>query len=233
MFQEFSKYLSDISILTYVIVFASGIITSFTPCVYPLIPIIIGVIGASKEKSRLKSFILSLSYVLGVAVIFSSLGVFAAITGKLFGQIQSNPIAHLMVGGIIILFALVMLDAVTLPVFMLSRAGAGKVIKGHSAFSAFFMGCISGFIAAPCAAAVLGAILAYVSTTQNIMLGFSLLFTFAIGLGAILILTGLFTGILLSFQKSQKIMIIMQKVMGLGMIILGAYFIFRAGVLSV
>ncbi|KJJ86128.1 cytochrome c biogenesis protein transmembrane region, partial [Candidatus Omnitrophus magneticus] len=78
--ENISAYLNNLNFFTYLIVFAAGVVTSFTPCVYPLLPIITGVIGSSKEISRLKSFFLSLSYVLGMSITFSILGVFAAIS---------------------------------------------------------------------------------------------------------------------------------------------------------
>ena len=228
-----SAYLSNISLMTYLMVFIAGMATSVTPCVYPLIPIIVGVIGSSQAKSRWRNFVLSSSYVLGMALTFSILGLAAAMTGRLFGQLQTNPIAHLIVGGIIILFALALLDVVPLPTFLLHRIGAGKIVKGRSAFPVFLMGFASGFIAAPCTAAVLGALLTYVATTQNAIVGFTLLFTFAVGMGTLLIFIGTFTGIVASLPKLEKWMHFIQRVIAFAMIILGGYFIFRAGLLSI
>ncbi len=227
------NYLSNISIITYIVIFFAGVAASFTPCVYPLIPIIVGIIGSAKEKSRWKNFILSFSYVLGMAFTFAILGMVAAMTGKLFGQLQSSPLAHLIVGNVIIFFGLALLGVITLPTFLLSKAGAGKVRKGGSIFSVFLMGIASGFIAAPCTAAVLAALLTFVATKQNIVFGFTLLFIFAIGLGTLLILIGTFTGILSALPKSEKWLRIMEKALALGMIFLGEYFIFKAGILSI
>ena len=228
-----SVYLSDISLMTYLMVFIAGIATSITPCVYPLIPIIVGVIGSSQAESRWWNFVLSSSYVLGLALTFSILGMAAAITGRLFGELQTNPIAHIIVGSTIILFALALLDVVPLPTFLLHRIGAGKIVKGSSVFPVFLMGFASGFIAAPCTAAVLGALLTYVATTQNVIVGFTLLFTFAAGMGTLLILIGTFAGIVASLPKLEKWMHFIQRVIAFAMIILGGYFIFRAGLLSI
>lgn len=230
--ENIQNYLTNISLLTYIVVLIGGVAVSFTPCVYPLIPIIVGVIGTAKEKSKLKNFILSFSYVLGIAVTFSILGMAAAMTGKLFGEFQSSSLGHLIVGNIMILFGLALFNVITLPTFLLNRAGAGKVKKGGSIISVFLMGIASGFVAAPCTAAVLGALLAYVAATQNILIGSTLLFTFAIGLGTLLILIGTFTGVLTALPKSPKLMRIIEKVFAFGMLILGEYFIFRAGMLS-
>jgi len=218
--------------MTYIVVFLGGVAASFTPCVYPLVPIIIGVIGSQQEKSKKRNFVLSFSYVLGIAVTFSILGTIAAATGKMFGQMQTSPIAHLIVGNIIILFGLALLDVIHLPTFLLTRVGAGKIIKGKSIFPVFLMGAASGLISAPCTAAVLGALLAFVASTQNIALGFSLLFVFAIGLGTLLVIIGTFTGAVMALRKLDKWMHIFQKIIAFGMIALGEYFIYRAGILS-
>lgn len=227
------NYLTDISIVSYLAVFAGGIATSITPCVYPLIPIIVGIIGSGGEKSRWRNFILSFCYVLGMAFTFSVLGMIAALTGRLFGELQSNPLAHIIVGNVIILFGLALLDVIPLPTFLLSKAGAGKIRKGGSVYGIFLMGIASGFVAAPCTTYLLGALLAYVATTQNIFFGFSLLFTFATGLGALLILIGTFTGILVSLKKIENWTHIIQRIIAFAMILLGEYFIFRAGLLSI
>jgi len=225
--------LKDINIATYLAVYAFGVATSFTPCVYPLLPIITGVVGSSKENSAIKNFFVSLAYVLGMSIVFSILGVLAALTGKMFGQFQSSPAANIIVGSIIIVFSLSLMGVVTLPTFLLNRLGAGKVMKGGTIFSSFFMGAASGLIAAPCTTAVLGALLAYVSSTQNVVLGFSPIFTFAIGLGTLLILVGTFAGIVAIFPKNTVWMERLSKIMAFLMLIIGCYFIFKAGTLSI
>jgi len=228
-----SAYFENISILTFAVVFFFGILVSFTPCVYPLIPIIAGVIGATKESSKLKNFFLSLCYVAGLALTFSVLGLVAGLTGRLFGQVQSSPVAHLIVGGIIIVFALSMMGVFPLPVFLLNRAGAGRVTKGGNFVSVFFMGAASGLIAAPCATPALGAVLAYVASTQNAFMGFLLLFTFASGLGLLLVIVGTFSGIIAAMPRSARWLAIVEKAIGILMIVIGCYFIFKAGTLSV
>jgi thiol:disulfide interchange protein len=225
--------LDNITIVSFVAIYLGGVLTSFTPCIYPLVPVIVGVIGSSKEQSKLKNFMLSICYVLGMALTFAVLGVVAALSGQFFGQIQSNPIAYVLVGGVIIMFALSLFNVVPLPTSFLHKAGSGRVFKGGVVLSSFLMGVVSGIIAAPCATAVLAAVLAYVATTQNVILGFSLLFTFAVGLGTLLIIAGTFAGIFASMPKPGKWTDIAGKFLAFIMLILGCYFIFKAGVLSV
>lgn len=230
--ENITYYLNNISFFTYFIVFAGGAAVSFTPCVFPLVPIIVSVIGVSREKSRLKNFILSLSYVFGMAVMFSILGSAAALAGRLFGQVQMNFIAQLIIGNIMILFALTFLDVIPIPLFWLTRAGAGKIIKGGNVLSVMFMGFVSGFVASPCTASILAALLTYVAVTQNAVLGFSLLFVFAMGFGTVLIIIGTFTGILTNISRAESATRILQKAFGIMMILIGEYYIFKAGMLS-
>lgn len=220
--------LEGTSIVAYPVAFIAGILISFTPCVYPLIPIIIGYIGGKQEKSRIKIFLLSLFYVIGVALTYAGLGIFASLSGRLFGQIQTNPIVYIVVANIIILFGLSMLDVFVLPIpsFLL-----GSKIKGTrgNILGALVIGFTSGFVVAPCTAAVLGALLSYVSTRQNLFFGGSMLFIFALGMGTVLILIGTFTGMLISLPKPGAWTVKIQKIFGWAMILLGQYFLIQAG----
>lgn len=223
--------LANISLVTFVTVFAAGVITSFTPCVYPLIPIIIGYIGPKELKSRAKTLFILLFYCLGIAINFSILGLVASLTGKLFGEVQSSPLAHIVVGNIIVFFGLSLLGVFTIPSFQISK----KINKDKSGtpLGAFGMGFASGLIAAPCTSAVLGALLAFVATKQNVLVGAGLLFSFAIGLSAILLIAGLTSTEILRSSGFSKFSGILEKVFGFLMILLGEYFIFKAGMLSV
>jgi thiol:disulfide interchange protein DsbD len=206
----------------------AGILTSFTPCVYPLIPITVGFIGAKGAPTKLRGFYLALMYVLGLAFVYSCLGAFAALTGKLFGQIQTNPWANLVVANICIIFGLSMLDVFTIQFTWLERWGSPQ-IKSKGGFTAMILGGSSALIAAPCTAPVLGIVLTYVGTKQNIFFGISMLFAFAFGMGFLLILIGTFTGLLASLPRSGQWMERIKKVFGLLMIAVGEYFLIKMG----
>lgn len=222
------QYIQSSSILAYPIVLLGGVATSFTPCIYPVIPIIIGYIGGQENHSKFIGFTLSSSYVLGMALTYSALGAFAALTGKFFGQIQNNPLVYLIVANIIILFGLSMLGLFSIPVpSFLNRSGPVKKRRGLG--GAFGLGLASGFITAPCTVAILGVLLTFIATKQNILFGISLLFSYALGMGFLLILAGTFTGFLIALPKSGMWMKWIQIVFGLFMLALGEYFIFQAG----
>lgn len=213
--------------MAYPTVFIGGLLTSFTPCVYPMIPIVVGYIGGQNISTKKAGFFLSIIYVLGLSVTYSVLGAISALTGRIFGEIQNNPWTFVVVGNIIFLFGLSMLEVFTIPLPTLSWPG-GENDRG-GIMGAFGLGLVSGFVAAPCTAPVLGVLLTYVATKQNVLIGISLLFTYAIGTGTLLILAGTFTGIIKRLPKSGRWMVVVQRVFGWFMIGLGEYFLIKAG----
>ncbi|MBN2372635.1 sulfite exporter TauE/SafE family protein [bacterium] len=225
--QSLESYLQSSLFMAYPTVFIGGLLTSFTPCVYPMIPIIVGYIGGQNISSRKASFFLSTIYVLGLSVTYSALGALSALTGRLFGEIQNNPWTFVIVGNIILIFGLSMLEVFTIPLPTLSWHG-GNNDKGGT-MGAFGLGLASGLVAAPCTAPVLGVLLTYVASKQNILIGISLLFVYAIGTGTLLVLAGTFTGIIALLPKSGRWMVAVQRVFGWFMIGLGEYFLIKAG----
>lgn len=221
-------YLEKISLVSYLAVFLGGIMVSFTPCVYPLIPVTAGFIGASSAGSRGRGFLLSFFYVLGIAITYSFLGAVAALGGRLFGEISTNPWTYLMVGNIFLLLGLSMLDLFVLPIpGFLKPRGAVKRRAGLSA--ALLVGASSGFVVGPCTAPVLGAVFAYVASKQNLFFGITLLFTFAFGMGLLLIFVGTFAGVAASLPKSGRWLNIVKKLFAILLIICAEYFIILAG----
>ncbi len=220
-------YLKASLLMSFAAAFLGGVLASFTPCIYPMIPITASYVGSrNMGGSRGRGFVLSLFYVIGVAVTYAALGVFAAATGRFFGEINSSPYPFIIVANVVIILGLGMLDVFTIPMFAPKQSlkpdpgGIGSV---------FVIGLLSGFVAGPCTAPVLGVLLAYVASTQNIMLGGSLLFVFAFGMGIILVLVGTFSGVLAALPKSGMWMIKVKKGLGVFMIGLGEYFLIKAG----
>ncbi len=225
---SFESYLEGSLFVAYATVFMAGLLTSFTPCVYPMIPITVGVIGGSEKKGRLHAFLLSLAYVSGLAIIYAALGMIASLTGQFFGSISANRWSFLIVANIIILFGLSMLEVFTIPLpRFLQQGGAGSNKKG--VVGAFLIGMASGLVAAPCTTPVLGVLLAYVATRQNVLYGATLLLTFSFGMNMLLLAIGTFTGLVTALPKSGLWMVRVKKGMGWLMIVIGQYFIIQAG----
>jgi len=203
--------------------FLGGIAISFTPCTYPLIPVIVGVVTSNSFGSKLKSFILSLIFVSGIAITYAALGVAATLTSRHFGRISSHPVSHFIVGGIVLIFGLHMLDIIKIhiPTIKIKH-------KNHDNhyISVFLMGLVSGLAVGPCTAPVLGSILTYASRKQDFLYEVLLLISFAFGLGLILILAGTFSGFLASIPKPGPWMVRVKKALGLVLMIWAVYFIF-------
>jgi len=205
----------------YLFAFSGGVLMSFTPCVYPLVPVVVAYIGAPDAGSKIKGLFLSLSYVTGIAVTYSALGLFASLSGTLFGKISTSPVTYIFVGSVIIVFGLSMLDLFTIALPGIKRPALGK--KNY--FGVFILGLISGFIISPCLTPALGSILAYLAAKKNLFYGATLLFTFAYGMGLVLILAGSSSAFLLSLPKSGKWMLYIKRSCAFILIGLGIYFL--------
>ncbi len=213
--------------LDYFVVFWGGVLVSFTPCVYPVLPLTASYIaGINTKGTKWFGFFLSLIYVLGLAVTYCSLAVFAASTGKVFGQIQNEPYLFLVVANILIFFSLVMLDVIPIPNF---GANVQNKIKIRNLWSVLLFGMGSGLVIGPCTAPVLGTLLVYVATKQNILHGISLLFVFSYGLGASLILVGTFSGLLSNLPKSGVWLVRIKQLCALILLVAAEYFLVKAG----
>jgi len=216
------------NIFDYVVVFWAGVLVSFTPCLYPIIPITIGFIGGvNTQGTKIKGFIISLIYVLGMAVTYSSLAAFTALTGRVFGQIQNTPMIFVFVGVIFVLFSLMMFDVIRVPI--LGTSFLSDKIRPTNLWTIFLFGMISGLVVGPCTAPVLGSLLVYVASRQNILYGVSLLFVFAYGIGALIIILGTFTGLLSRLPKSGPWLVRIRQLCGFILFVAGGYYLIKAG----
>ena len=174
------------------VVFAGGLLTAMTPCVYPLIPITVSVFGARKAEGRGKALLLTSAYIVGMGAVFSALGVLAAKTGQAFGSMLGSP--WVVTGLAVFLLALAssMFGAfeLALPQALQQRLNS---VGGTGVTGAFLMGSVSGFLAAPCTGPVLTGLLAFVAKSQSTALGAALLFVYALGIGVPFFLIGVFT----------------------------------------
>ncbi|MFN7453685.1 MAG: protein-disulfide reductase DsbD [Pseudobdellovibrionaceae bacterium] len=187
---------------TFVFVFIFGILTSFTPCIFPMIPITLAVLGREAHtRSKWQNAAVAHLYVFGIALTYALLGVFAASTGALFGSFMSHP---LVLGFMCFIFF-----AMALSMFGLFDLNPPQFIQNYLAhrkssgyLGVFITGVLAGVVASPCVGPVLVAILTYVAKTQNVTLGFWLLFVYALGLGQLFILLGLFSSLTKKLPRS-------------------------------
>lgn len=216
-------HLSDNFALNYFVAFVGGALVSLTPCVYPLMPVTAGIIGTlNTQGTRFRGFVLSLVYVLGLAVTYSTLAVVASLSGKAFGQLQTQlqnrPAVFLFTGAVLIVFALAMFDVIPIP--SLGADLQGK-IKLRNLSTVFFLGMAGGVIVGPCATPVLGSVLILVASKKSVLYGSSLMFVYAYGVGASLILVGACSGLLSRLPKSGPWLVTVKIVCGMAVIIIG------------
>jgi thiol:disulfide interchange protein DsbD len=213
--------------LSFISAFLGGVLVSFSPCVYPLVPITLGFIGVEAGSSRLKGLILSLVYISGLAFTYSILGLIASLSGRLFGQISSHPVSFLIIGNACIVTGLSFFDIIQINFTGIRLQNKIKMTGGI--FPSFLLGLISGLAVSPCTAPILGTILLYVATKQNIFYGATLLFVFAYGMGFLLILVGTFSSIFVNLSKSKAWMMWVKKLSGFLLLGMGEYFLIQAG----
>lgn len=226
------------------IAYLGGVLSSLTPCVYPMIPITVGVMGGLHPTRNWREVaIKGLSYVLGMTVIYSFLGVIAGLSGKVFGSFTNHAGWYVGLGIVMNFSALVMLDVVPFQPTVwweeLKRRFGGGAARRDPGLAqemtwigAFFLGASSGFIAAPCTTPVLTGILAYIAKTQSVGLGFLLMASFSLGLGTLLIVVALFTGALQILPRSGHWMKVVKTGSGLILLAFAEYLIYRAGSLG-
>jgi cytochrome c-type biogenesis protein len=226
---QFEGIARDHHSLAILLAYAGGVLASFTPCTYPMMPITVAFIGAKAHGNRWKGFVLSSFYVLGLAIVYSALGAFAALTGGLFGALTTNGWTYLLVGNICLAFGLAMLGVLPLsPPAFLNRVQV-RNIPGHDILSSLVLGGVSALVVSTCTTPILGVLLAFVATQQDIAWGMGMLFAFSYGIGSLVIVIGTFTGLLTSLPRSGIWMLRIQKAFGLLMILAAEYFFIRTG----
>lgn len=227
-----AAYLNTSVALSFVVAYLGGVVISFTPCTYPLIPVTAGFIGAHGAGSRLRGLALSLVYVLGMSIVYAALGAAAALSGKLFGQMQTTPVVYFIMANICLIMGLAMLDVfkISLPVPQSIMKYTGGSKKGF--VPAFLLGAASGFVIGPCTAPALAVVLGFVALKTHLLQGIGLLFVFAFGMGTLLIAVGTFAGFLSALPRSGAWMTIVSKVSGIILIGAAEYFLYTAGTLA-
>lgn len=212
------------------LLFGAGFLTSLTPCLYPMIPITAAILGhtGATRRSRRGAAIATGSYVLGLALVYASLGLLAGLTGSLFGAVSSNPWAYFAIGNLLLVFGLMMLEAVPLPIPRRAVAWAAS-LQGRSYGAIFLMGAASGLVAAPCGAPAFAAVLLWVGSTQSAVWGFTYLFVFSLGMTALLVAVGLMAALGASIPRAGAWMVWVKRAGGLTMILMAQYYFVKMG----
>jgi thiol:disulfide interchange protein DsbD len=177
-------------------VMGAGFLVSLTPCVLPMVPITMGIIGAASSGNRMQGLLLSLTYVAGLALVYTGLGVFAAMTGSLFGGWMQSV---WVVGAVAAFFAIMGVSMfgffdVAVPSSIATRLSQ----KGGAGFGgAFVVGMVGGVVAGPCSGPVIASLMVLIGQQGEVGLGAALMLAFSLGMGLIFIVAGTFSSLML------------------------------------
>ncbi|MFA5535593.1 MAG: cytochrome c biogenesis protein CcdA [Bacillota bacterium] len=202
------------------IIFAAGVVTSLSPCILSMLPVMVGYVGGYSSSSRLKGFWMSLTFVVGLGVTFAILGILAASLNQIFGRVGNYW--YLIMAVVAILMGLNLLG-----VFTINFPGLKTMpVKGRGLFGSFFMGLFFGLVASPCATPVLAVILTYLASQGDLVLGGVSLFFYGLGHGLPLLVAGTFTGVIKNLGSFQKYSQIITNISAIILIALGVYLIY-------
>ncbi|HEX7252420.1 MAG TPA: cytochrome c biogenesis protein CcdA [Thermoanaerobaculia bacterium] len=204
------------------IVFGWGLALNLTPCVYPVIPLTIGFFGGQTPGNSGRTFRLASLYVLGMATMYSALGVIAALSGRLFGVALQSPWVLGGIAAVLVLLALSMfgLYDIRMPTGLTQKAGARAGAAG-----AYGMGLLVGVVAAPCIGPVVLALLAFVAARGDAAFGFLIFFVLSLGLGLPYLFLGVFSGSLSRLPRAGMWMEDVKKIFGWLLLAMSAYFL--------
>lgn len=234
---QLAETLSSSPLAALPVIFFAGVLTSLTPCIYPMIPITAAIVGGQavgdEAPPKWRTLALTGAYVLGLATFYSVLGLIAGLTGTMFGTISTNPWLYFAMANVLVLAAFAMLDVipVRLPSALMQRAATAGT--GGRALGAFVMGSMSGLVAAPCGAPVMAAILTWVTTTGSAVLGFIYLFTFSVGMCALLVAVGLSSGTLARLPRAGVWMVWVKRLFALLMLGVAEWYLVEMGKLLI
>ncbi|HVT44907.1 MAG TPA: cytochrome c biogenesis protein CcdA [Thermoanaerobaculia bacterium] len=222
LFNVGSTFAAHGLLLTLAIVFIAGLALNLTPCVYPLIPITLAFFSAQSGERRMQRVALSSTYVLGLALTYSALGVFSALSGRMFGAWLQSPAVLIGFAVLMIVLAASMfgLYEIRVPHVLADRAGARGGYAG-----ALSMGLLVGIVAAPCVGPVVISLVALVSQLGSPLVGFLLFFFLALGLGVPYLILGIFSSGLSAIPRSGAWMDQVKRAMGFVLVAMAFYFV--------
>ena len=223
--QQLNQNIQVGSLLTILFAFCGGIITSFFPCTVALLPVLVGYMGGYSEGSKRDIFMQVSLFILGLATVMSLLGVVLSLLGQSFGT-QNSTIVYVAIGLLCIVMALQLLEWINIPlpqaIKQLPETQNGKL------FSFYVLGCAFGVVASPCGTPVLAAILGIIAKQGNILLGGVSLFFYALGQGLLLLIVGLFAGLLKHKAVLMKTGVILTRLSAAVLLLVGIAYIAQA-----
>lgn len=210
-------------------VFAGGVLTSLTPCLYPMIPVTVSIVGGAPGTRRSTRMALALTYVLGLAATYAGLGLLAGLTGTLFGSVSTNPWLLFTMANVMLLAAAMMADVLPVPIPQRLQARAATMGEGGRFAGVLVMGIVSGLVAAPCGAPVMAAILTWVSSTRSAWLGFLYLFVFSLGMSSLLLVFAIVADTSLRLPRAGPWMLWVKRAFAVILLGVAEYYLISMG----
>lgn len=210
-------------IILFLISFLGGLIASVSPCSLSMLPIIIGYVGGYSDEKPFKTFVQMLFFVIGTAIVFSIIGIICALTGKVF---VSNLYFTLILASIIMIMGLKLLGIIDFNIPILIK----EMPKGetHNIYIyPILLGGAFALVGSPCSTPILAGIMAFASLGANIFNAIIMFFLFSIGQGLILIIAGLLTSKLKTWQNFYKISDVLMKISGVLLILASLYIFYK------
>jgi thiol:disulfide interchange protein DsbD len=200
-------------IIAFLAIFLIGLALNLTPCVYPMLSVTVSIFGAQNDTNMFRVFLKAATYVIGIATMYSVLGVVAALGGGLFGSWLQSPV---VLGGIGVLLIGLSLSSfglyqIQMPYWLTSKLGG---TTGTGIISLYLSGLVVGVFAAPCVGPPVIALLAFVSAKADPVFGFWVFFTLSLGLGLPYLILGTFSGMLKKIPRSGEWMVWVEKIFG-------------------
>jgi thiol:disulfide interchange protein DsbD len=209
--------------IAFLLVFIGGLALNLTPCVYPIIPITVSYFGGQASGSKASTIVLAILYLLGMATMYSALGVIAALTGSILGSALQNPIVTAFIALVMLALAASMFGfyEIRVPARLSGMAGTAK--QGY--LGAFLMGLTVGIVAAPCIGPFVLGLLTFVGERGDPLLGFALFFTLSVGLGIPYVFLAVASGNISKLPRSGEWMEWVRKVFGVVLLAMAVYFL--------
>jgi thiol:disulfide interchange protein DsbD len=209
--------------IAFVLVFVGGLALNLTPCVYPIIPITVSYFGGQAAGSKANTVVLAVLYLLGMAAMYSTLGVIAALTGSILGSALQNPLVTAFIALVMVALAASMFGfyEIRVPAKLSGMAGTAK--QGY--LGAFLMGLTVGIVAAPCIGPFVLGLLTFVGERGDALLGFALFFTLAVGLGIPYVFLAVASGSISKLPRSGEWMEWVRKLFGVILLAMAVFFL--------
>lgn len=212
------------SLVAFFAIFLIGLALNLTPCVYPMLSVTVSLFGGQSETNTVKVFLKAVTYVLGIATMYTVLGVSAALSGTLFGSWLQSP---WVLGGIGVLLLGLSLSSfglyqIQMPYWLTSKLGG---TTGTGLISLYVSGLVVGIFAAPCIGPPVIALLTLVSSKADPVFGFWVFFTLSLGLGFPYLILGTFSGMLKKIPRSGAWLVWVERIFGVVLSAAGLFYL--------